>query len=583
MMSFIFCTDRLRISLFTFIAACVISALLDINPLIAQHLAFPGAEGGGMFTKGGRGGKVYEVTSLADDGTTGTLRYAVNQTGARTVVFRVSGIITLTSTLSISKDSITIAGQTAPGDGICVRNYTLNVSANQVIIRYIRCRFGDLSGNRIDDAMNGYSSNPHNKNHVIIDHCSTSWSIDETLTVYGYDSTTVQWCISSESLCNNYDTKGAHGYGGIWGGFGTTFHHNLLAHHSSRNPRFSGRTPAGSGTVYSYNLDFRNNVIYNWGFNSSYGGEESTINIVNNYYKYGPATKATVKNRIFNPYGAGDSTGTFYINGNYMDGDTGVTANNWTGVVPQYSAFRMSTAVASVPYFVPVVTSQTPQDAYAAVLAGAGATLPKRDVIDARIITETTNRTATYGGHTHYYEKNNGFDTTVVHGIIDSQTDVGGWPAYNSTAAPADADHDGMPDAWEVANGLNPNDANDRNNLNAQGYTMLEVYLNSLGAGGSTGIAELSAMPPSGYILHTNYPNPFNPSTTISYELPQTGFVTIKIYNAIGKEICVLVHGIQTVGAHQTTFSGAGLASGLYFCQMQAGGYSAVQKLLLIK
>lgn len=557
--------------------------LLCWSFIIQAQPAFPGAEGGGMYTKGGRGGKVFEVTSLADDGTAGTLRYAINQSGARTVVFRVSGIIMLTSTLKVSKDSITIAGQTAPGDGICLRNYTLTVSANQVIIRFIRCRFGDLTGSVVDDAMNGYSSTPHNKNHVIIDHCSASWSIDETLTVYGYDSTTVQWCITSESLYNNYDPKGTHGYGGIWGGFGSTFHHNLFAHHSSRNPRFSGRTPAGSGTIYSYNLDFRNNVIYNWGFNSSYGGEESTINIVNNYYKYGPATKASVKNRIFNPYGAGDSTGTFYINGNYVDGDAGVTANNWNGVVPQYSTFRMATAVASTPYPVPFVTSNTPQDAYTLVLANAGATLPKRDTIDARIVYEAANRTATYSGHTHLYEKSNGMDTTVARGIIDSQTDVGGWPAYNSTTPPMDSDHDGMPDAWELANGLNPNDATDRNMLNSQGYTMLEVYVNSLVSVGVLGVEESSTNLPNNFTLYPNYPNPFNPSTTITYAVPQRAFVSLVVYNVLGKEVRTLVREEKPSGTYRILFDGSALSSGIYFARLESAGQLRVQKLVLTK
>ncbi|MGA9407056.1 MAG: pectate lyase, partial [Bacteroidota bacterium] len=318
------CRNRFRILLPSVMLLCV--AVPSVFP---QQLAFPGAEGGGMYTWGGRGGKVLEVTTLLDTTATnvvGTLRWAINQSGARTVVFRVSGTIALVEPLKITKDSITVAGQTAPGDGICLRNFTFNVSANQVIIRYIRSRFGDQgAGKPVDDAINGYSQISHNKKDIIVDHCSASWSLDESLSFYGYDSLTIQWCLISESLYNSYDPKGAHGYGGIWGGFNSTYHHNLFAHHSSRNPRFSGPTPAGSGTDSSQNLDFRNNVIYNWGFNSSYGGEESEINIVNNYYKYGPATKADVKSRIFNPYGSGDSTGTFYIAGNYVDGDTAVT------------------------------------------------------------------------------------------------------------------------------------------------------------------------------------------------------------------------------------------------------------------
>lgn len=496
-----------------------------VPSVFPQQLAFPGAEGGGMYTWGGRGGKVLEVTTLLDTTATnvvGTLRWAINQSGARTVVFRVSGTIALVEPLKITKDSITVAGQTAPGDGICLRNFTFNVSANQVIIRYIRSRFGDQgAGKPVDDAINGYSQISHNKKDIIVDHCSASWSLDESLSFYGYDSLTIQWCLISESLYNSYDPKGAHGYGGIWGGFNSTYHHNLFAHHSSRNPRFSGPTPAGSGTDSSQNLDFRNNVIYNWGFNSSYGGEESEINIVNNYYKYGPATKADVKSRIFNPYGSGDSTGTFYIAGNYVDGDTAVTYDNWKGVAPQYSGFRMSTAQAFTPFPFPEVTTNSPQDAYTLVLANAGATLPKRDTIDSRIVYEVAHRTATYSGHTHAYEISNGLDTTVPHGIIDSQSDVGGWPVLNSLPAPPDSDHDGMPDTWEIAHGLNPYDPLDRNIVDASGYTKLEEYLNEL-AGTPTAVPAGRSLVPAAFELYQNYPNPFNPATIVRYRLSAT-------------------------------------------------------------
>ncbi len=549
----------------------------------AQQLAFPGAEGGGRLTQGGRGGRVIEVTNLNDDGLAGSLRYAINQTGARTVVFRVSGTIALVQSLKITKDSITIAGQTAPGDGICLKNFTFNVSANQVIIRYIRSRFGDQgAGKPVDDALNGYNSTPHAKKNIIIDHCTASWSIDESLSFYGYDSLTIQWCLISESLYNNYDPKGTHGYGGIWGGFNSTFHHNLLAHHSSRNPRFSGPTPAGSGTVFSQNLDFRNNVIYNWGFNSSYGGEESQINIVDNYYKYGPATKSGVKNRIFNPYGAGDSTGTFFIDGNYVDGDTAVTNNNWKGVSPQYIGFRMSTAVAAVPFPFPIVTTNTPQDAYALVLANAGATLPKRDTLDNRIIFEVTHRTATFSGHTHLYEKGNGLDTTIPHGIIDSQTDVGGWPTLNSLPAPSDSDHDGMPDAWEFSHGLNPSDASDRNIVDGTGYTKLEEYLNELAGTPTVIISGLPSTPVS-FDLTQNYPNPFNPTTTVRYRLASKAHAVIEIFDIVGKQVALLDQGIREAGEYSALISADHWASGVYICRLTAGMQQKAIKLVLIR
>ena len=557
--------------------------LVAVPSIFAQQLAFPGAEGGGRFTWGGRGGKVIEVTNLNDDGLPGSLRYAINQTGARTVVFRVSGTIALVQDLKITKDSITIAGQTAPGDGICLKNFTFNVSANEVIIRFIRSRFGDQgAGMPIDDAINGYSHTSHAKKKIIVDHCSASWSLDETLSFYGYDSLTIQWCLISESLYNSYDPKGTHGYGGIWGGFNSTYHHNLFAHHSSRNPRFSGPTPAGSGTDSSQNLDFRNNVIYNWGFNSSYGGEESEINIVNNYYKYGPATKSSVKSRIFNPYGAGDSTGTFYIAGNYVDGDTGVTNNNWKGVVPQYSGFRMSTAQAVTPFPFPDVTTNTPDEAYTLVLANAGATLPKRDTIDNRIIYEVAHRTATFSGHTHAYETANGLDTSVPHGIIDSQNDVGGWPTLNSLPAPSDSDHDGMPDTWEIAHGLNPYDPTDRNIVDASGYTKLEEYLNEL-AGTPTSVKTGRGSVSATFNLFQNYPNPFNPSTSVRYQLSSRMHAVLEVFDILGKKVALIDQGVRGPGEYSVMISADHWASGVYLCRLSAGGYEKSIKLLLMR
>jgi len=434
--------------------APVIAALLFATATRAQQLAFPGAEGYGRFTTGGRGGVVIEVTNLEDSGP-GSLRAAVEASEPRTVVFRVSGNISLNSKLEIKRGDITIAGQTAPGDGICLRNHSLEVSASNVIIRYMRFRLGDVDSVQAD-ALEGQS-----QRNIIIDHCSASWSVDECVSFYLNENMTLQWCLISESLRYSVHEKGPHGYGGIWGGKnGATFHHNLLAHHSSRNPRFNtgDRNP---GENNDRNVDHRNNVIYNWASNSAYGGEGGWYNMVNNYYKYGPATR--IQNRIVEPY---DEVAKWYIEGNYVHGNPDITADNWAGGVQNVNVDRVR-AYEPFPY-APVIT-HTPENAFEVVLADAGASL-KRDSIDSRIVHEARTGTATYGGQ-----------TGVGSGIIDSQTEVGGWPELHTYDVPVDTDHDGMADDWEVSHGLDPDNPDDRNeDFNDDGYTNLEKYLNSL-------------------------------------------------------------------------------------------------------
>jgi len=549
---------------------CIV-ILLWITIMDAQQPAFPGAEGGGQFTRGGRGGKVLEVTSLADDGSVGTLRWAVGQSGARTIVFRVSGTIVLSSTLKITKDSITIAGQTAPGDGICLRKYPLTVSASQVIIRFIRSRLGDESGGE-DDAFNGYTSVNHSRKNIIIDHCSASWSVDETMTFYGNDSLTLQWCIISESMYNSNHPKGSHGYGGIWGGTNSTFHHNLLAHHSSRNPRFSGL----GTTVQCTNVDFRNNVIYNWGSNSIYGGEAGTFNIVGNYFKYGPATKSGVKSRIVEPY---DAVARWYVADNYVEGNPAVTVDNWNGGVQ--GSYASNPAIkAAEPFPFSPMASQTAAEAFRSVLQNAGAIYPKRDTVDARIVHEAETGTATYDGKT--YDIKNGLDTSIVRGIIDSQADVGGWPELASTPPPADTDHDGMPDAWETNRQLNPGNPDDRNIVGSDGYTMLEHYLNEL-AGTPTSVREPERKI-EGFQLRQNFPNPFNPSTTIQYSLPARSFVSMNVFDLLGRKITSLINEQQEQGNYQKRFNASPeLSSGVYFCTVDAGTQSKTIKLFLMR
>ena len=437
--------------------------------------AFPTAEGYGQNTIGGRGGNVYEGTNLNDSGE-GSLREAVEAEGPRTVVFRISGTIDLQKDLEIKNPYITIAGQTAPGDGICLKRYPLVIATDEVIIRYIRVRLGDETGDETD------AITARGVKNIILDHISTSWSIDETLSVYQCENVTIQWCLISESLYYSNHSKGAHGFGAIWGNANSTYHHNLLAHHSSRNPRFTDADNC------EYN-DYRNNVLYNWAYNSLYGAGNSSmvINMVNNYYKPGPATRpGNTSYRLIDPT-YDETTGScakWFVEGNIVEGYPEVNENNWNGGV-QPDAVDWDLAIERLKRSMawpalPISCEETAEEAYQNVLANVGAVLPKRDAVDIRIINEVKMGTATYEGTGYKLYGRELADPTIPCGIIDSQEDVGGWPILESTPAPIDSDHDGIPDEWEIANGLNPNDPEDGKKFAANRYTNLENYLNSL-------------------------------------------------------------------------------------------------------
>lgn len=414
--------------------------------------AFPGAEGYGKYTIGGRGGRVIEVTNLDDKGP-GSFRAACEAKGPRTVVFRVSGTIPLESKFKISNPYLTIAGQTAPGDGICIKNFQVNFDVKHMIVRYMRFRPGD----ELRKEQDGFGGGG---DHIIVDHCSVSWGMDETLSINKASNLTVQWCLVSESLTKSYHKKGKHGYGGLWGGPGGSWHHNILAHHTSRNPRASGNKESGL-------MDFRNNVIYNWGFNSGYGGELWPRNFVNNYYKYGPATSDNVKRRIFVQK---DPRGRMYAEGNYVWGYPQISADNWKGGIDFDGDANEKTLRSVKEYVVAPVVTQTAEQAFESVLAKCGCS-HARDSVDRRVINEIRTGTAKFG-ETY---KGGG------KGIIDSQAAVGGWPELCSKPAPVDTDHDGIPDDWELAHGLNPNNEADGAKIDPKtGYTNLELYLNSL-------------------------------------------------------------------------------------------------------
>lgn len=445
--------------------------------------AFPGAEGGGMYVTGGRGGKVYHVTKLTDDGSEGTLRYGIEkESRPLVIVFDVAGVIPLAKALKIQNGNLTIAGQTAPGDGICLKNYNFRIAASNVILRFMRFRMGDEAKTE-DDALNLYTGD-NNIQDVIIDHCSLSWSTDECGSFYGMTNFSLQWCILSESLRNSIHEKGKHGYGGIWGGANATYHHNLLAHHDSRNPRIDhDYVSTLKGPV-----SLINNVIYNWGDNSCYGGESKPgsdfkkYNIVNNYYKPGPAT-ASGKVRFLDPTTNCkncDSAhpdqvvpGHFYMSGNTMDGNDGYTADNWSGKATTASAGLIATIKADTFFRYEkesALSLHHAQDAFDKVVGFAGASL-KRDAADERVTRETKDGIFTFNG-------SNGSGK----GFIDTQSDVGGWPSYTGTQV-TDTDGDGIPDTIEDAWGLNKNIAADGAavTLDKNGrYTNLEMYLHFL-------------------------------------------------------------------------------------------------------
>jgi len=440
--------------------------------------AFPGAQGGGMYATGGRGGSVYHVTNLNNSGE-GSLRYGIETAGRPlTIVFDVAGVIELGSMINIKKGDLTIAGQTAPGDGICLKNYTFRISASNVVVRFIRCRMGDEKKTE-DDAIQVLNrDNPYQ--NIVIDHCSVSWSTDECASFYGMKDFTFSWNFVTESLRVSVHGKGNHGYGGIWGGENATYHHNLLAHHDSRNPRIDHdyvSTQKGPVSIL-------NNVVYNWSGNTCYGGESSSnngsdyrkYNFVGNYYKPGPATPSNHMWLLDPTTSCSNCGGTilpghFYMTGNVLHGKSSVSADNWTGTTANSST--ISKIKATEPFPGSTVCLQSADDAFSAVLAYAGASYA-RDAIDTRIAGEVTNGNYTYTG-----------SKGGTKGLIDTQEDVGGWPAYSydkNDERLRDSDSDGMPNWFEDEFGLNKasNDSQAKSIDKYGRYTNLEMYLHYL-------------------------------------------------------------------------------------------------------
>lgn len=505
---------------------------------VAQAPAFPGAEGHGRFTTGGRGGKVIHVTNLTDDASNpaeGSLRWALKQSGTKTIIFDVSGYIDLKADLSISKNT-TIAGQTAPEGGITLRYYTLHLSGDNIIVRFIRSR-----RSQVKDVNDGADAiwERHRKN-LLLDHCSFSWSIDEIASFYDNRDFTMQWCTLGEGLANPGHSKGAHSYGGIWGGKNASFHHNMIVHVQNRAPRFNGARYGWDGydktkyssTVDAERVDFRNCLMYNWGNgNGCYGGPGGGyINIVNNYYKAGSGTSNRTRVTQISVASSGNASSDhpelyglssrYYIQGNYVTAASSPENYDWSGVkydgglqtlngeryIPDANHnFGENVEYVSIsgkdcvklkldsPIDAGTVTTHSAETAYEKVRTYAGSSL-YRDAVDARYMEEARTGTVTYHGDVAYVKDGKTYSMSKTEGIVDFINDPDGeanpktasYPELPMNVRPADfdTDGDGMPDAWERANGLDPNDSSDgvKYTLDTEKgwYTNLEVYLSSL-------------------------------------------------------------------------------------------------------
>ena len=526
---------------------------ISISSVTAQQLAFPSAEGSGRFATGGRGGDVYEVTNLSNSGT-GSIADAM-RSGNRTIVFRVSGTIELGSVILSPKSNTTIAGQTAPGDGICIKGRIKIGSVSNVVIRYIRVRVDAGAANSDGDAIDISDGK-----NIIIDHVSASYARDEGISCQEEsDKITVQWCIISEGL-----TFENHSYGSlIRGDYGDekTYHHNLYAHNKGRNPR-PGNYTNSTADPEGLHFDFRNNVVYNWagskaGYNADDEGEVSRYNFVGNAYIRGVESSGRLAFRESSVVSFG------YFEDNSMDG--AVPSDPWSLVDLQNFSTTQKDDYKSRSYEIPMepVRTTSSEQAKTDVLAFAGASYPKRDIIDARIVNDVQNKTG-----------------RSIATIADQPE--GAWPELQSLPAPEDDDHDGMPNDWELANGLNPDDAEDRNTIGQDGYTMIEVYLNSL-VHSEMSVNKDDSSHPDDFILHQNYPNPFNPETKISYTLHKPTKVNLSVFDIKGHKVAELVNTNQGAGFYKITFKPKSLAAGVYVYCLEAGQFSMIKKMTFLK
>ncbi|MBN1309173.1 MAG: hypothetical protein JXA18_14715 [Chitinispirillaceae bacterium] len=519
--------------------------------------AFPGAEGAGMWTVGGRGGRVYEVTSLEDSGP-GTLREACEAEGARTIVFRTGGVIRLKERITITNPYITIAGQTAPGGGICISNNEFWINTHQVIVRHIRVRVG-RAGVETPILYDGLGGRP--VSDIIVDHVSCSWAHDENLSFYkmedadndGYapptERVTVQWSIISETLGHR-----RHPYGCVFGGRNATYHHNLHACNPNWEPFSSlAENPAPD------HLDLINNVFYIWRNRWLKGGGEGPVNIINN--RFVPDPQRDEADEQYQIITIGNETGgrrCRYMAGNGVQGYEKESADNWASVKADVQLLKQVRSDEPFVMFAPV-SIQSDDEAYEAVLEQSGATLPRRDTVDRRIVNATRRRKTYYlpidVKHQDWYP----FDEE---GIMDL-------PDYTTGTAPSDGDHDGMLDEWETANGLNSKNADDGSQLK-DGYTNLEHYLNELADGKPTG-AWHQSVDNIKNDRRSNLKGVTVSSSEIRFQLERETRLTLEIFDVRGRRYTVLTDGVMTAGRHELRLELHRLPAGLRLVRITAG------------
>ncbi len=592
----------------------------------AQFASFPGAQGFGTSTPGGRGGTIIEVTNLNDAGP-GSFRAACAASGPRIIVFRTGGIINLQSEIQLTEPYVTIAAQTAPGDGIVLKKFSFDVFTHDVIIRGMRFRPGDDADGEQPDLRDCMSLQGGTQN-VVIDHCSFSWGLDENVSLWDTaNNVTVQWCIISEALFANRHPKGPHSMGYLIGdgAFAASTHHNLLAHNNGRNPLFKGGT----------DLEFTNNVIYDWGYSSEFlrAGDVIKADAIGNYWK--PRTYSANELPVAIDFDSSTANGSrLYFHNNY--------SNQGLFLTPaQIQSFGGNGVVFANASLMSINTGITQTDAFAAydtVLAYAGALHPQRDATDIRVVNDVRDSTGglldciynipmlldsgvvMYGTDSSiiYSQLNTNpaispegrkveivsgtgagqirhgvsvntisVPLRIVEGVMDAPWSIipdstshytvtatcghylGAWPVYNTGTPYTDNDHDGMDDAWETAHGLNPNNAADANQTGLSGgtYTNVEVYLNGYYTPNNpSGIENVE---PKNIQLSLS-PNPFNASATINIYLPEAATVEINIYNATGKVVRSLGKEILGAGQNHITWNGTALANGLYFIECKS-------------